>query len=68
MCLTHSQGRDAAMDRLEHILRSIVLSGSYEPDAIATIRRVMPGRGDVMDIGANIGIFSVVMARAVGNR
>jgi len=64
------KGVDGAflVDIRSDILRRIVFSGSYEPDAIATIRRVLPGQGDVIDIGANIGIFSVLMARAVGNR
>ncbi len=64
------QGVDGAflVDIRSDILRRIVFSGSDEPDAIATIRRVLPGQGDVIDIGANIGIFSVLMARAVGNR
>jgi FkbM family methyltransferase len=64
------QGVDGSflVDIRSDILRRIVFSGSYEPDAIAAIRRLLPGQGDVIDIGANIGIFSVLMARAVGTR
>jgi FkbM family methyltransferase len=64
------QGVEGAflVDIRSDILRRVVFSGSYEPEAIATIRRVLPGKGDVIDIGANIGIFSVLMARAVGDR
>jgi FkbM family methyltransferase len=56
------------VDIRSDILRRIVFSGSYEPHAIAAIRRVLPAKGDVIDIGANIGIFTVLMAQAVGNR
>lgn len=64
------QGVEGAflVDIRSDILRRIVFSGSYEPDAIATLRRVLPAKGDAVDIGANIGIFSVLMARAVGDR
>ena len=56
------------VDIRSDILRRIVFSGSYEPDAIAAIRRVLPAEGDVIDVGANIGIFTVLMAQAIGDR
>lgn len=55
------------VDIRSDILRRIVFSGTYEPDAIAAIRRVLPRSGDMVDVGANIGIFSVLMAKSIGN-
>lgn len=61
-------GLDATflVDIRSDILRRIVFTGSYEPDAIDAVRRNVHGRGDVVDIGANVGIFTVLMARLVG--
>ncbi len=43
-----------------------VLSGQYEPEVMAVFRDVLrPGMG-VIDIGANIGVFSMLAASLVG--
>lgn len=51
------------VDIRSDILRRIVFSGSYEPEAVEIIRRVLPASGDAIDVGANIGIFSVLLAK-----
>jgi FkbM family methyltransferase len=56
------------VDIRSDILRRIVFSGSYEPEAVETIRRVLPASGDAVDLGANIGIFSVLLAKLATNR
>jgi FkbM family methyltransferase len=56
------------VDIRSDILRRLVFSGSYEPEAMDMIRRVLPASGDAIDVGANIGIFSVLLARLAGSR
>lgn len=56
------------VDIRSDILRRIVFSGSYEPEAVETIRRVFPRAGDAIDVGANIGIFSVLLAMLASSR
>ena len=50
-----------------HVLRTILIHRDYEPD-LATIvkQRIDPNR-DAIDIGANAGLFTVLMARLVSH-
>lgn len=44
-----------------------VISGSYEPDERAFVLATLKAGGIAVDIGANIGYFSVLMADCVGS-
>ena len=47
------------------ILKRILHTGEYEPDLAAVLKkRVDPGR-DVIDVGANVGFFSVLAAKLI---
>jgi FkbM family methyltransferase len=56
------------VDIRSDILRRLIFSGSYEPEAIEAIQHSLPSYGDCIDVGANIGIFSVLLARLAVNR
>ena len=43
-----------------------MLSGTYEPESISVIRRMVPRGGTCFDVGANIGALTLAMAQRVG--
>jgi FkbM family methyltransferase len=45
---------------------TVARTGSYEPDVSATLREVLPRGATFVDIGANIGWFSLLAASLVG--
>jgi hypothetical protein len=45
-----------------------VQAGSYEPDVTAVFRRFLRPGGHVLDLGANIGYFTMLSAHLVGPR
>lgn len=45
---------------------SIYLWGTYEPEVVAAMQRVLPRGRTAIDIGANCGVLSVMMSRMVG--
>lgn len=60
--LPEFEGHFACSPR-SHLFARIAASGSYEPELAALVRRnLAPGR-DMVDVGANIGFFSVLAAR-----
>jgi FkbM family methyltransferase len=48
------------------ILHSLVKNGSYEPELSALMLRVLRDGDVVVDVGANVGYFSLLAATAVG--
>jgi FkbM family methyltransferase len=48
-----------------NLVRMIVKEGSYEPDLLGFVRQYLnPGR-DAIDIGANVGLFSVLLSHSL---
>lgn len=45
---------------------TVARTGIYEPHVSATLRRVLPGGATFVDVGANIGWFSLLAASLVG--
>ena len=45
---------------------TVARTGSYEPEVSATLREVLPPGATFVDIGANIGWFSLLAASLVG--
>ena len=45
---------------------TVARTGSYEPDVSATLRQLLPRGATFVDIGANIGWFSLLAASLVG--
>jgi len=54
------------VDVADHLVAQPIVRGVYEPEETAFVRsRVEPGQ-TVVDVGANIGYFSVLLAHQVG--
>ncbi|HET9106420.1 MAG TPA: FkbM family methyltransferase [Steroidobacteraceae bacterium] len=63
--VTTSQGRFFIANRNETIQRALLEQGAFEPlaaNVAIAVSRLMPGR--IIDIGANIGTFTVPVAKA----
>jgi FkbM family methyltransferase len=48
-----------------HILRRIILSGDYEPDLKSIVTELAPKDRDAIDVGANAGLFAVLIGRSI---
>jgi FkbM family methyltransferase len=51
----------------EPIAFHCLISGIYEPEVFSLIRRFLPKGGVFLDVGANVGLFSVLSSRIVGS-
>lgn len=47
----------------EPIMFNLAVHGLYEPDTCELLRRTLPRDGVLLDVGANIGVFSLMAAR-----
>jgi FkbM family methyltransferase len=54
------------IDLEQRIDAKIYFAGAWEPDTVATIRQLVPRDGVAVDVGANIGFISLVLASQVG--
>jgi FkbM family methyltransferase len=50
----------------EHLSRALYVSGQYEPLTMIALRRALTPGAVFVDVGANVGLFSLVAARWVG--
>ena len=53
------------MDVRSHLFQRLVLDESYESHLVETCKRFVPAHRDAIDVGANAGLFSVLMAALV---
>ncbi len=44
----------------------IYYTGAFEPETVACVRQLLPRGGVVVDVGAQVGYLSLIMAQAVG--
>lgn len=63
---TAADGTRLLLDPRNYIDREIVLKGGYEADAIAAFVAEAKGCEAFLDIGANIGLYSIAVARGAG--
>lgn len=61
-------GFDMALDLAQFVDRTIYCTGEWEPHETAVIRRVLRAGDTFVDVGANIGYFSLLGAKLVGPR
>lgn len=55
-------------DVRSHLFRRVVLQGYYEPEIAELARKHVDPNRDALDVGANIGFFSVLLAQLLDNR
>jgi FkbM family methyltransferase len=61
-------GVKVAIDRTEPAIGRIIERGDYEPHMLAFFQRVLRPAMTVIDVGANIGLFSLLAAKLVGEK
>lgn len=54
------------LDAQSHLFRRLAQSGSFEPACAAAVKRLLPLDRDAIDVGANIGFFSVLFGKLLG--
>lgn len=54
------------IDIADYFVGFSILRGGYEPDEIAFVRKIVRSGQTALDLGANIGLFTIVMAGLVG--
>lgn len=52
-------GANIRLDATDFIGRQVAYHGNYEPASIALARRLMAGGGCFVDVGSNVGLYSV---------
>jgi FkbM family methyltransferase len=50
----------------EELSRAVYVSGTYEPGSLLAMKRLLPEQGVFIDVGANVGLYSLLAARWVG--
>ncbi len=60
-------GLQVMVDRVTEIGRAMYLSGRYEPSTMHVVQRLLSDGACFFDVGANVGIFSLAGAVAVGS-
>jgi FkbM family methyltransferase len=60
-------GTVAVIPLKSHDLRTVALTGVYEPDVSAFARAVVRRRDTVVDVGAHIGLHTLNLAKLVGS-
>jgi FkbM family methyltransferase len=60
-----SLGASFEIDCRSDILRRVLVSADYEPDVVELIRQTVDPNLDAIDIGANIGLFTVLLSSLV---
>ena len=57
-----------ALDARSHLFERVAADGDYEPDLAALCRRHLDPARDAVDVGGNVGFFTVLMAGALPGR
>ncbi len=63
-----SFGGTFAVDARSHLFERIVAEGDYEPELAALCRAHLDPTRDAVDVGGNVGFFTVMMAGALPGR
>lgn len=53
-------------DARSHVLRRIMIEGCYEPELLQIVRDHINPEKDILDIGANVGLYTVFFAQIIG--
>lgn len=55
------------IDSRSHILRRILVERKYEPEVVDLIKRRLDPNRDAIDVGANVGLFTVLLAKLLSS-
>lgn len=55
------------IDPRSDLFSRLINCGHYEPELANIVRRLASNDGDAVDVGANIGFFTTLMAKSLGN-
>lgn len=58
---------DFSIDRRSTLFRRIMIKGYYEPALVASCLKNLPHEKDVIDIGANVGFYSILLAQKISH-
>lgn len=62
-----SFGGEFWLDARSHLLQRLLMFGNYEPENVGIVERIVANRpGDVIDVGTNVGFFSILLAKKIG--
>jgi FkbM family methyltransferase len=50
----------------DQLSRAVYVSGTYEPASLLAMKRLLPAGGVFFDVGANVGIYSLLASRWAG--
>jgi len=64
VCLPEHQGC-YEIDIRSHILKRILRTKQYEPDLVELVKKYIDCQRDVLDIGANIGLYSILFSKLI---
>jgi FkbM family methyltransferase len=54
------------IDIRSHILKTMLMDKQFEPELITIIKKYIDAGKDVLDIGANVGLYSVLFSTLIG--
>lgn len=52
-----------SMNFKSHIFKRLFLNGEYEKDLVTKVEKYIPSNKDIIDVGANIGLFTTLFAK-----
>ena len=64
--ISNYQGNLKVRVNVIYTIERVMISGTYEPHTTDLINRLLPRHGYAIDIGANVGALTLVMAKVVG--
>jgi len=53
------------IDARSHLLQRILINKNYEPKTVSSIKRFIDYNKDIINVGANVGIFTIMMAELI---
>ena len=56
------------VDLQSHILRRLLRDKNYEPELVMIVKAYVDSQKDVLDIGANIGLFTVLLSKTISGK
>ena len=59
------EGLEVLIHPNDELSRALYISGTYEPASLLAMKRLLPSDGIFLDVGANVGLYSMLASRWV---